>query len=74
MAMIEVGYHYTEMYFGATEGNWDYALYTGEKARLGHVQRLRAPGCGGEEDRLEADGAGLEQGVTQTPMRFRRPN
>lgn len=31
MAMIEVGYRYTEMYFGATEGNWDYALYTGEK-------------------------------------------
>ena len=31
MAMVEVGYRYTEMYFGAMEGNWDYALYTGEK-------------------------------------------
>jgi hypothetical protein len=31
MAMVEVGYRYTELYFGATEGNWDYALYTGEK-------------------------------------------
>jgi hypothetical protein len=31
MAMVEVGYRYTEMYFGAIEGNWDYALYTGEK-------------------------------------------
>lgn len=30
-AMLEVGYRYTEMYFGAMEGNWDYALYTGEK-------------------------------------------
>ena len=30
-AMVEVGYRYTEMYFGATEGNWDYALYTGER-------------------------------------------
>jgi hypothetical protein len=26
-----VNYRYTEMYFGAIEGNWDYALYTGEK-------------------------------------------
>jgi hypothetical protein len=31
MAMVEVGYRYSEMYFGAIEGNWDYALYTGEK-------------------------------------------
>ena len=31
MAMIEVNYRYVEMYFGAIEGNWDYALYTGEK-------------------------------------------
>lgn len=31
MAMVEVGYRYTEMYFGAMEGNWEYALYTGEK-------------------------------------------
>lgn len=31
MAMFEVNYRYTEMYFGAMEGNWDYALYTGEK-------------------------------------------
>ncbi len=31
MAMIEVGYRYVEMYFAAIEGNWDYALYTGEK-------------------------------------------
>jgi hypothetical protein len=31
MAMVEVGYRYTEMYFAAIEGNWDYALYTGEK-------------------------------------------
>jgi hypothetical protein len=31
MAMAEVGYRYAEMYFGAMEGNWDYALYTGEK-------------------------------------------
>lgn len=31
MAMFEVNYRYTEMYFGAIEGNWDYALYTGEK-------------------------------------------
>ena len=31
MAMFEVSYRYTEMYFGAIEGNWDYALYTGEK-------------------------------------------
>jgi cytochrome c556 len=30
-AMIEVNYRYIEMYFGAIEGNWDYALYTGEK-------------------------------------------
>jgi hypothetical protein len=26
-----VNYRYIEMYFGAMEGNWDYALYTGEK-------------------------------------------
>ena len=25
MAMFEVNYRYTEMYFGAMEGNWDYA-------------------------------------------------
>ncbi|MCK6450392.1 MAG: hypothetical protein L6R19_05990 [Alphaproteobacteria bacterium] len=31
MAMFEVNYRYTEMYFGAIEGNWDYARYTGEK-------------------------------------------
>jgi hypothetical protein len=31
MAMVEVGYRYTEMYFAGLEGNWDYALYTGEK-------------------------------------------
>jgi hypothetical protein len=31
MAMFEVNYRYIEMYFGAMEGNWDYALYTGEK-------------------------------------------
>ena len=31
MAMFEVGYRYTEMYFAGIEGNWDYALYTGEK-------------------------------------------
>ena len=31
MAMFEVNYRYTEMYFGAIEGNWEYALYTGEK-------------------------------------------
>jgi hypothetical protein len=31
MAMFEVNYRYTEMYFGAIEANWDYALYTGEK-------------------------------------------
>lgn len=37
MAIIEVGYRYTEMYFGAAEGNWDYALYTGEK--LGWAMR-----------------------------------
>ena len=29
--MAEVGYRYTEMYFGVVEGNWDYALYTAEK-------------------------------------------
>jgi hypothetical protein len=31
VTMAEVGYRYTEMYFGAVEGNWDYALYTAEK-------------------------------------------
>jgi hypothetical protein len=31
MAMVEVNYRYTEMYFAAIEGNWDYARYTGEK-------------------------------------------
>jgi hypothetical protein len=31
MAMFEVNYRYIEMYFGAMEGNWKYALYTGEK-------------------------------------------
>lgn len=31
MAMFEVGYRYGEMYFAGIEGNWDYALYTGEK-------------------------------------------
>jgi hypothetical protein len=31
MAMFEVNYRYIEMYFAAIEGNWDYALYTGEK-------------------------------------------
>ena len=31
MAMFEVNYRYTEMYFAGIEGNWDYALYTGEK-------------------------------------------
>lgn len=31
LAMFEVNYRYTEMYFGAIEGNWDYALYTAEK-------------------------------------------
>jgi hypothetical protein len=30
-AMTEVNYRYVEMYFGAIEGNWDYALYTAEK-------------------------------------------
>jgi hypothetical protein len=30
-AMVEVNYRYIEMYFGAIQGNWDYALYTGEK-------------------------------------------
>ena len=28
---FEVNYRYIEMYFGAIEGNWAYALYTGEK-------------------------------------------
>jgi len=31
VTMAEVGYRYTEMYFGAVEGNWDYALYAAEK-------------------------------------------
>jgi hypothetical protein len=31
MAMFEVNYRYIEMYFAGMEGNWDYALYTGEK-------------------------------------------
>jgi hypothetical protein len=31
MAMFEVNYRYIEMYFAGIEGNWDYALYTGEK-------------------------------------------
>lgn len=31
MAMFEVNYRYTEMYFAGIEGNWAYALYTGEK-------------------------------------------
>jgi hypothetical protein len=31
MAMFEVNYRYTEMYFGAVEGNWEYAFYTAEK-------------------------------------------
>jgi hypothetical protein len=31
MAMFEVNYRYTEMYFAGIEGNWDYARYTGEK-------------------------------------------
>jgi hypothetical protein len=31
MAMFEVNYRYTEMYFAGMEGNWDYALYTAEK-------------------------------------------
>lgn len=30
-AMFEVNYRYIETYFGAIEGNWDYALYTAEK-------------------------------------------
>jgi hypothetical protein len=32
MAMFEVNYRYTEMYFGAIEGNWDDALDTGRAA------------------------------------------
>jgi len=31
VTMAEVGYRYTEMYFGVVEDNWDYALYTAEK-------------------------------------------
>jgi hypothetical protein len=31
VTMAEVGYRYSELYFGAVEGNWDYALYTAEK-------------------------------------------
>lgn len=31
MAMFETNYRYTEMYFAGIEGNWDYALYTGQK-------------------------------------------
>lgn len=31
VTMAEVGYRYTEMYFGAVEGNWDYAFYMAEK-------------------------------------------
>jgi hypothetical protein len=31
MAMVETGYRYTEMYFAAKEGNWDFALYNAQK-------------------------------------------
>lgn len=31
VTMAEVGYRYTEMYFGAVAGNWDYASYMAEK-------------------------------------------
>lgn len=31
MAMFEVNYRFTELYFAGLEGNWEYALYTGEK-------------------------------------------
>ena len=29
-AMAEVSYRYTEMYFGAVDGNWDYAAHMGQ--------------------------------------------
>lgn len=29
-AMAEVAYRYTEMYFGALDGNWDYAAHMGQ--------------------------------------------
>jgi hypothetical protein len=32
-AMAEVAYRYTEMYFGALDGNWDYAAHMAEELR-----------------------------------------
>lgn len=52
MAMVEVGYRYSEMYFGAMEGNWDYALYTGEKlawAMMNGFERRPKRRANGEE-------------------------
>jgi hypothetical protein len=51
-AMVEVGYRYAEMYFGAIEGNWDYALYTGEKlawAMMNGFERRQRRRKNGEE-------------------------
>lgn len=31
MAMVEIGYRFTELYFAGRDGNWDYAVYQAEK-------------------------------------------
>jgi hypothetical protein len=38
--MAEVSYRYTEMYFGAVAGNWEYALYTAKKIGVALQNRL----------------------------------
>lgn len=34
VAMAEIGYRFTELYFAGEEGNWDYAKYQAEKIDL----------------------------------------
>lgn len=33
MAMVETGYRYQELYWGGTDGNWEYAAYQVEKIK-----------------------------------------
>jgi hypothetical protein len=58
VAMTEVSHRYTELYVGASEGNWDYALYMAEKLAVALQNGLeRRP-----KRRMSAEGLFL-QGV-----------
>lgn len=34
VAMVEIGYRFSELYFAGQDGNWDYAKYQADKVRL----------------------------------------